>query len=61
MLVGWARLRCPVGEKLRRRAELEDIAFLMNRLPVLVSITGLKRNRAIANTATWKLPRASVN
>lgn len=38
--VCWVRCRCPVGEKLRRSADLGDIALPMNHLPVLISPAG---------------------
>jgi hypothetical protein len=40
---------------------VEDIALLVNGLPVLISLTGLKENRTIADTATGKPLRASGN
>ena len=39
-------------------AELEDIALLVESLPVLISLTDLKENGVIADTAPWKPLRA---
>ena len=54
------RHRSIVVENLRFRADLEYVAFLVNSLPVFISITGLKENRVIADTATWKPLRDSA-
>jgi hypothetical protein len=42
-------------------AELEDIALLVDSLPVLISLTDLKENGVIADTAFWKPLRATGN
>jgi hypothetical protein len=61
MPVCLARHRSTVVEKLRFEADLEYVAFLVNSLPVFISITGLQWNSVIADTATWKPLRASGN
>jgi hypothetical protein len=42
-------------------AELEDVAVLVDSLPVLISLADLKVNGVIADTAPWKPRRATWN
>ena len=54
MPICWDPHRSVVVENLRFRADLEYVAFLVNSLPVFISVTSLKENRVIADTAIWE-------